>query len=478
MPFEALSAKGQRDRPGGRDRQQVRIAQAVLADLGLDLGRQARGEVAAGEVEFGVEEREGAALLRQIDRGEVGGVAHEFGDARAHRGRFGPVVAQAQHAQRVAETGEAKADAPLVGGLLALPVERPGGDVENVVEHARGHLDDFAESGEVELGAGAEGVLDEQGQVDRPQAAAAVGRQRLFGARVGGLDDFAVVEVVVLVHAVEEEDSGFGVVVGGFHHLIPEVARAHAAVDPDAVVALEGARPFHVGVGFGAVRQLDLGVGFDGLHEGVGDGDRNVEVGQVAVVLGVDEDFDVRVVAAQYAHLRAAPRTGGFDRLARAVEDAHVGDRAGGARLRALDDRAHRSDRREVVADAAAAAHRFGGLGERAVYARLAVDDLDDGIADRLHEAVDQGRRERRAGRRVDAAGGNEAVFLRPQEARFPLAALLLFLVGGERAGDAPAHVMHRGFVALGVLFDQHLARDFLFRERKVDRRLGDGREG
>jgi hypothetical protein len=113
-----------------------------------------------------------------------------------------------------------------------------------------------------------EGVLDEQRQVDRAQAAAAVGRQRLFGAGVGGLDHFAVVEVVVLVHAVEEEDSRLGVVVGGLHHLVPQVARAHLAVDPDAVFTLEGAGALHVGVGFGAVREFDFGVGFDGFHEG------------------------------------------------------------------------------------------------------------------------------------------------------------------------------------------------------------------
>jgi hypothetical protein len=103
----------------------------------------------------------------------------------------------------------------------------------------------------------------------------------------------------------------------------------------------------------------------------VGDGDRDVEVGQVAVVLGVDEDFDVRMVAAQHAHLRATAGAGRFDGFARAVEDAHVGDRAGSARLRALDLRALRPDRREVVADAAAAAHGFGGFGERAVDAGL-----------------------------------------------------------------------------------------------------------
>jgi hypothetical protein len=268
------------------------------------------------------------------------------------------------------------------------------------------------------------------------------------------------------------------VVVGGFHHLVPEVARLHAAVNPDAVFALEGAGALHVAVGFGAVREFDLGVGLDGGHERVGDGDRDVEVGEVAVVLGVDEDFDVRMVAAQHAHLRATPGAGRFDGFARTVEDAHVRHRPGSARLRALDQRADRPDRREVVADAAAATHGFGGFGEGAVDARLAVDDLDHRIADRLHEAVDQRRRERRAGRRVDAPGGHEAVFLRPEKARFPVRALLLVFVGGERACDTTAHVMHRGFIALGVFFDQDLGGDFLFGERLDRRRLGNCRQG
>ena len=470
--------EGQRDGAGRRDRQQVRVAQAVLADFGLDFGRQARGEVAAREVELGVEQREGAALLGQFDRGEVGGVAHVFGDARGHRRGFRTVVAQAQHAQRVAQAGEAEADAALVGGFLALAVERPGGHVEHVVEHARRHLDHFAEGGEIELGLVGEGVADEQGQVDRTEAAAAVRRQRLFGARVGGFDQLAVVEVVVLVHAVEEEDPRLGMIVGGLHHLIPQVARAHLAVDPQAVVALVGAGLLHVGVRLGAVRQLDVAVGLDGFHEGIGDADRDVEIGQVAVVLGVDEDLDVRMVAAQHAHLGAAPGAGRFDGLARAVEDAHVGDGARGARLRALDQRAHRTDRREVVADAAAAAHGLGGLRERGVDAGLAVDDFDDRIADRLHEAVDQRRREVGAGGGVDTAGRNEAVFLRPEEFRFPVRALLFFLVGGERVRDAAAHVMHGGFLALGVLFDQHLGRDFLLGQRRDLGGVGDRRQG
>jgi hypothetical protein len=151
-----------------------------------------------------------------------------------------------------------------------LLVERPVRGVEHVVEHAdRGSMV-LPKADEVEAGLVAEGVLDEQGQVDRAQAAAAVGRQGLLGAGVGGLDGLAVVKVVVLVHAVEEQDARLGVVVGGAHDLLPQVTGAHLAVDPLAVVALVGAGRLDVAGGLGLVGQLDVAIGFDGLHEGVG----------------------------------------------------------------------------------------------------------------------------------------------------------------------------------------------------------------
>ena len=443
----------------------------MLADFRLDLGRQARGEVAAGQVELGVEQREGAALLGQLDRVQVGGVAHELADPRGHCACFGLVVAQAEHRQGVAEAGEAEADAALVGGFLGLALERPVGRIEDVVEHPGGHTDDFGEGVEIEAGGVGEGVADEQRQVDRAEAAAAVGRQRLFRAGVGGLDHFAVIEVVVLVHPVEEQDARFGVVVGGLHHLIPQVTGAHLAVDPGAVVALVGAGRLHVGVGLGAVGQLDIAVGVDGFHEGVGDADRDVEVGQVALVLGVDEFLDIRMVAAQHAHLGAAAGAGGFDGFAGAVEDAHVRDRAGSTRLRALDAGALRPDRGEVVTDAAPAAHGFGGLGQRSVDAGAAIDVLDDRIADRLHEAVDQRRLQVGAGGGVDPAGGDEAVFLGPQELAFPVGAVGFLFDLGKRPGDALAHVVDIGFLALRVLFNKHLAGDFLLRQRGELRR-------
>jgi hypothetical protein len=166
-----------------------------------------------------------------------------------HVARTVGVVAQLEHDQRIAEAGEAEADPALVLRFLELLFERPVCGVEHVVEHAHRGVDHLAEGGEVEAGLLAERVLDEQRQVDRAQAAAAVGRQRLFGAGIGGLDGFAVVKVVVLVHAVEEQDARLGVIVGGAHDLLPQIACADLAIHPHAVVTLVGAGCQGIGEG-------------------------------------------------------------------------------------------------------------------------------------------------------------------------------------------------------------------------------------
>jgi hypothetical protein len=153
----------------------VRVAQAVLADLGFDVGRQAGCKVATGEVQLGIEQRECTAFLGHVDRVQIGGVAHEFADAGRHGTSFRLVVTQAKHGQRITEAGVAEADATLVGGFLLLALERPVGGIEHVVEHARRDADDFGESVEIELGLFGESILDVQRQVDRTQAAAAVG---------------------------------------------------------------------------------------------------------------------------------------------------------------------------------------------------------------------------------------------------------------------------------------------------------------
>jgi hypothetical protein len=64
------------------------------------------------------------------------------------------------------------------------------------------------------------------------------------------------------------------------------------------------------------------------------------------------------------------------------------------------------------------------------------------------------------AGGGVDAAGGHEAFFLRLEELRLPVGALVFGFDGGQGAGDAAAHVGDGLFVALGVLLDEDLAGD------------------
>ena len=210
------------------------------------------------------------------------------------------------------------------------------------------------------------------------------------------------------------------------------------------------------------MHQLERLVVLDGVHQCIGHADRDVEILQVALVLGVDEALDVGMVAAQHAHLRAAPRAGRFHGLAGAVEHAHVGDRPAGAGIGALDLGALGTDRRKIVADAAAAPHGFGGLLQRIIDAGLAVDDAGDRIADRLHEAVDQRRLAFQPGCRVDPAGRHETVLLRLEEFLFPAGALFRFFGLGQAARHAAAHILDRVFAGLGVFFQQYFGADLL----------------
>ena len=132
--------------------------------------------------------------------------------------------------------------------------------------------------------------------------------------------------------------------------------------------------------------------------------------------------------------------------------------------------RALGADGGEVVADAAAAAHGLGGFLQRGVDAGPAVDHLGDRVAHRLHEAVDERGLQRDAGGGVDAAGGDEAFFLRLEEAPLPLRAL------ASRSTWASARATRRRtfdrlLAALGVLLEQGVAADLLLGDggRKLD---------
>jgi hypothetical protein len=461
--------KGQGDGAGGRDRQQVRVAQTVLADLLAQLFGQALGERAGVEVLVGVELQEGATLFGQLDRGAVGRIAQGGRNLRGHVATFGAVVAQAQHDQGVAQTQEAQADAALGGRFNALLLQRPDGGVQHVVEHAHGHGNALLEAGKVETGIGLEGVANVADEVDRTEVATTVGRQGLFAAGVGGFDGLAVGEVVFFVDAVEKQHTRLGEVVGGLHDGVPQVAGLDHLVHPQTVVALVGVGHFRVGLG--AVHQFPIGVGGEGFHESLDNADRDVEVVQGAgCALGDDEVFDVGVRDVEHAHLRATAGTGGLDRLADLVEHLHEADRAGGARVGLLDPSALGPDGAEVVAHATASAHGFSGLRGGVHDADLVVG-ADHGIAHRLHETVDQGGGGvGQTGGGVDAPAHHHAeVTLGFVEGGFPLLLVLRgALDGGQTLGNAAAHVIDRGLSGLGVFLQQNVNGGLLRREREI----------
>ena len=455
----------ERDGAGRRDRQRVAVADAVRADRRLDGVGQARREARRGEVLLRVEQRERALVLGDLDGGHVRGVAHLLGDAGGHRASFRAVVAQVELDQRVAEPGEAQPHAALVHRLLPLLRQRPRGHVEDVVEHPHADRDGGGEAGEIEARAGRERILHEARQVDAAQVAAAVRRERLLAAGIAGFDRLAIREVVVAVHRVDEHDARLGVIVGRQHDLVPQRAGAHGAVHPQVVVALVRARREEVGRRRRLVHQLPVGVLAHGRDEGVGHRDREVEVGEPAVVLGVDERLDVRMIAAQDAHLGAAPRARRLHGRAALVEHPHVGERSAGAAVRALDVRALRADVREVVAHAAAAAHRLGGLVQRHVDAD-AVLVAGDAVAHRLDEAIDERGLEVRARGGIDPPAEDEAVLLGLQERLLPLRPLRGRLDGRQRARDAAAYGVDGLLAPLGVFLEEDLLGDRLRGQR------------
>ena len=114
------------------------------------------------------------------------------------------------------------------------------GRIEHVVQHAGRDVDYSAEGFVVKACRLRKWIADEDGQIDGAEAAAAIRRQRLFGTRVGGFYGFAVVKVVVFIHAVKEQNTWLGVIVGRAHDLLPQIPGAYFSIYPKAVFALVG----------------------------------------------------------------------------------------------------------------------------------------------------------------------------------------------------------------------------------------------
>ena len=213
-----------------------------------------------------------------------------------------------------------------------------------------------------------------------PSRHAPYARQRLLAAGISGANVLAPPVVVHLVDAIDEHEAGLGEVVRRRHDDVPHAPRRQRSIDAagdepavvDDVVVLR--RPLapddllrivEVDVLFLGLaprqrkRELPRLIGLHGLHELVGDQQRQIELAQPAVLaLGANEIHRIGMADVERAHLRAAPPAGRRDREAHLVVDIHERQRAGRVGARAADVSAARPQRRELVADAAAGLQR------------------------------------------------------------------------------------------------------------------------
>ena len=217
-------------------------------------------------------------------------------------------------------------------------------DLDHVVEHAREHLDDLAKLLPIETGVLAEGIAHETAEIDGAEETGTIGGQGLLAARVGRPDVLAEPVIVPLVNAVEEDESGLGIVIRRGHDHVPQVPRAQGLVDLAGDLALgvdevafmgRPVPPHHrrriieidgaVGLRHGQREgERPYPVVFDGVHELVGDEQQQVELTEPRVLaLGADEVLDVGVADIEGGHLRPAPPAGRGHREAHLVVDIH-----------------------------------------------------------------------------------------------------------------------------------------------------------
>ena len=223
-------------------------------------------------------------------------------------------------------------------------------------------------------------------EVDRAEVADVVWKEGLLAAGVGGLVGAEVRHRIVVVGLVDEEHPRLARLPGAVDDLGPDLTRVQLA---DHLPRL-------------GVQQVVHPVRVDRRHEGVGDRDRDVEVGDLGrVVLAGDELHDVRVVHPEDAHVGAAAGAALLDDVGRGVEQAHERHRPRGHAHRGADDVVLGTEPREAEPGAAAALVHQRHRAQRVVDPALAVRER---VVDRQDEAggeLAQGAAGVHEGRRV-----------------------------------------------------------------------------
>ena len=376
----------QRNRAGGSDRSEQGIADAMLGDGAANICRQRRN-VGPCQIGVAVEQRKGALFARQRRRSAIGRLVQGAQPGLNQGDAFLRTIARLAEDQRIGQARDPKPEPALGDGFLALRIQRKARHINGVIQHPHGDAGQPFQLGHVQPRIVFKRIAHQLGQIDRPQQAGAIGRQRLLAARIGGADGLAIGKIVLAVDAVNEDHPRLGIVIGGAHDAVPQGPRLHGAI--------------HLAAEF----QGPVAVCFHRRHEGVRHQHRQIEIGKPpAAALGVNKIFDIGMIDRQGRHHGAAPCARAHDGAAHRIPHFHEGHGPRGIRPHAFDQRALGPQGGKVIADAAALLQRQRRFAQRA-------EDAVHGIGDGAHDkAVEQSDGALRARTRQDAPGRQEFV--------------------------------------------------------------------
>src|SRR3974390_3219753 len=100
-------------------------------------------------------------------------------------------------------------------GILCLLRKRESRGVDHVVEKPHGDARRSLDAFEINPRLGGERRLYKARQIKRPQVTSAIRWERNFSAWIGGGELFSIPKIVEVINAINEQDTGLSVAVGG-----------------------------------------------------------------------------------------------------------------------------------------------------------------------------------------------------------------------------------------------------------------------
>ena len=331
----ALAAAHRGNRAGGRNRRLGGVADPVPANAVRDLVPVQDGAIPIpamrGErlgrrpthpagllviVDAAFEGQEWLTFRRKLNAHLHAVEAHEFHHLGGEFLAILAAVADAHLVHQIAQAHDAESNPTRLKRRLFyfLHSRQIGVGADYIIQEVRALAHCLPQRLPVHRGrAGASGC-GMRAQVDRAEAAVLIRPQPLFTARVCRFQIVKMRDRVAAVGRVDKQRAGFAVMMGVLDDRSEQVAGPHCS-------------------GYGAiagVAQVEIAIVFHGLHELVGDGDGDIEIGDCALFgLAADELLDVGMIDPQDTHIGAAAGSPLRDLAEGLIIDSQKADRPG-----------------------------------------------------------------------------------------------------------------------------------------------------